>query len=215
MVIHCCLIMRIHLFFVLFSVLSLHVSSQPPKFYFIPVNMTWTTAQTYCRQHYTDLATINDQTDVSEIVKVVPKDMQSKYIWIGLYKTDAGAPWIWSDQSSFTFRWWASGQPNNYNGKQFCASTCTDGFWCDEDCSVEYTSICHKEIKTQIVRVEIKSSQNVNDPEVKKEILKKIEQKLNEKGFPENATLSWTNQSDGNVFQKKVQKNDTTDQTCH
>ncbi|XP_051566320.1 L-selectin-like [Myxocyprinus asiaticus] len=159
--------------FLILFVLSPCVCSLPHMFYYVPVPTSWLDAQTYCRQHYTDLATIDDKTDVYELVKTVPKDFKGKYIWIGLYRMSGTSPWIWSDQSKSIFGWWASGQPNNYNGYQFCASIYTDGFWADEDCVLKYTSICYIDRKTQILRVDVKSSQNMNDPEVKKEILKK------------------------------------------
>lgn len=124
--------------------------------------------------------------------------------------------------------------------------------------------VCPTERKRQLVRVEVKSSQNVNDPAVMKEILEKVshthiryhrethlelfliykrmnqqglhtiaiplekansniisksfllqmEQILKEKGLAQYAELSWRTQSNGNVFQKKDKKSDTTKQTC-
>ncbi|XP_077083593.1 fucolectin-like [Siphateles boraxobius] len=76
--------------------------------------------------------------------------------------------------------------------------------------------VCEMEVyesekKRQIVRLEVKSGQDLNDPEVKKEILAKIEQILKEKGVSGGAQLSWRTQSDGNVFQKKERKSC---QTC-
>ncbi|XP_051501996.1 L-selectin-like [Myxocyprinus asiaticus] len=195
--------------------------SLPQLFYYVPVNMNWGEAQKYCRQHYTDLATIDSQTDVDELVKTTgtlfpgPVVDFNNLIWIGLHRADATAPWIWSDQSNSMFRSWDSGQPNNMFGKQFCAATTPDGLWNDWDCGTKYTSVCYSVRKRTIVRVEVKSSQNVNDPGMMTEILKKMEQKLKEEGLVEYATLSWRNQSDGNVFQKKEQKNVTlVEQTC-
>ncbi|CAM4509631.1 unnamed protein product [Leuciscus chuanchicus] len=62
------------------------------------------------------------------------------------------------------------------------------------------------EKKRQIVRLEVKSGQDLNDPEVKKDILVKMEQILKEKGLAGEAKLSWRTQSDGNVFQTKDRK---------
>ncbi|KAL0189876.1 hypothetical protein M9458_016975, partial [Cirrhinus mrigala] len=71
-------------------------------FYFVPVNLSWPEAQAYCRQHYTDLATIDDQTDYEELLKTVNTDFRGEWIWTGLYRTSATAPWTWSDQSQST-----------------------------------------------------------------------------------------------------------------
>uniref|UniRef100_A0A673HG92 C-type lectin domain-containing protein n=1 Tax=Sinocyclocheilus rhinocerous TaxID=307959 RepID=A0A673HG92_9TELE len=101
-------------------------------FYFIPDNMNWTSAQTYCRQHHTDLAPVDDWTDYDELLKTLPKGF-TEHIWIGLYRNNAAAPWVWSDSSKSTFSSWDVGQPNNYGGKQFCASVSPAGKWHDLD----------------------------------------------------------------------------------
>uniref|UniRef100_A0A672NSQ7 C-type lectin domain-containing protein n=1 Tax=Sinocyclocheilus grahami TaxID=75366 RepID=A0A672NSQ7_SINGR len=103
-------------------------------FYFIPDKMTWTEAQTYCRKHHTDLATVNDQTDLDELLKTLPKGFKSN-IWIGLYRMNAKAPWVFSDGSSSLFRPWISGQPNNSGGYQHCVYTDPDGYWNDWQCT--------------------------------------------------------------------------------
>lgn len=122
------------------AALSSCVNSQ--VFYFIPDNMNWTEAQTYCREHYTDLATANDQMDYDELVKTVPKGF-TELIWIGLYRTSGTAPWVWSDQSKSVFRLWGNGQPNNYGGKQFCAGTSLTVQWQDLECPIKYASVCY------------------------------------------------------------------------
>ncbi|XP_051982077.1 C-type lectin mannose-binding isoform-like [Xyrauchen texanus] len=206
--------MRIHLFFVLFSVLSPRVGSH--LFYYVPLTMSWSSAQTYCRQHYTDLATIDDQTDLLELLKAVPNDFPNDdWIWIGLYRMGYTLPWIWSDQSNSTFQSWGSGQPNYFDDIKICVATSAAGFWNDWNCkdTVTFTFFCYSDRKTQTVRVQVKSSGNVNNPAVKNEILMKIEQKLKEKGLAENATLSWRTQSDGNIFQK-YRESDAAEQIC-
>ncbi len=114
-------------------------------FYFIPDNMNWTEAQTYCRKHNTDLATVNDQTDLDELLKTVPKGFKD-YIWIGLYRTNAKAPWVFSDGSNSLFRLWHPGQPNNYDGIQHCVYTASDGYWNDWSCTDKLAFICYGEL---------------------------------------------------------------------
>uniref|UniRef100_A0A672NNW4 C-type lectin domain-containing protein n=1 Tax=Sinocyclocheilus grahami TaxID=75366 RepID=A0A672NNW4_SINGR len=114
-------------------------------FYFIPDKMTWTEAQTYCRKHHTDLATVNDQTDLDELLKTLPKGFKSN-IWIGLYRMNAKAPWVFSDGSSSLFRPWISGQPNNSGGYQHCVYTDPDGYWNDWQCTDPFAFICYGEL---------------------------------------------------------------------
>ncbi|KAK9971268.1 hypothetical protein ABG768_024642 [Culter alburnus] len=161
--------------------------------------------------HFTDLATIDDHMDLSELLRSVHQDYKGR-VWIGLHRKDAKAPWIWSDQSKSTFMPWVPGQPNSYGSNQYCVVV-ADGALNDVDCQNKLPSVCHTEKRKQTVRLTVKSSQNINDPSVKAEILLKIEQILKEKGLTEDAKLLWKIQSDGNVFQKN-RKCDVTQQTC-
>uniref|UniRef100_A0A8C2A1T7 C-type lectin domain-containing protein n=1 Tax=Cyprinus carpio TaxID=7962 RepID=A0A8C2A1T7_CYPCA len=77
---------------------SLSASVNSYVFYLVSEKMNWTDALTYCRQHHTDLATINDQTDLTELLKSLPSGFKDDF-WIGLYRTGRYAPWVWSDGS--------------------------------------------------------------------------------------------------------------------
>ncbi|XP_048039505.1 macrophage mannose receptor 1-like isoform X1 [Megalobrama amblycephala] len=199
------LIMRNRLQLVLFSAL-LHVTlSWLHEFVYVPGPMNWTNAQKYCRQHYFDLATVNDQADHDELLKTVGMG----HVWLGLSRTTYPGPYVWSDQSSSTFTKWFPGKPDN----QLCAKV-YNGFWYDSNCKYTNAFACYIDRKRQIVKLEVKSSQNLNDPGVMDKILSKMERILKEKGVTEYAKLSWRTQSDGNVFQKKEQKSDASKQTC-
>ncbi|XP_016110447.1 low affinity immunoglobulin epsilon Fc receptor-like [Sinocyclocheilus grahami] len=74
---------------------------------------SWTEAQSYCREKYTDLVTINDiqeQNDIEQAIK-----SSSDRVWIGLKSTNS---WIWSlsDPDFYThetqYRNWGPSQPN-------------------------------------------------------------------------------------------------------
>uniref|UniRef100_A0A8C1NK81 C-type lectin domain-containing protein n=1 Tax=Cyprinus carpio TaxID=7962 RepID=A0A8C1NK81_CYPCA len=105
-------------------------------FYFVSEKMNWTEAQTYCRQHYTDLVTVNDQTYIDELLQSLPSGFSSM-MWIGLYRTDEYFPWVWvwSDGSKALFTPWDYSQPNNVGGQQYCVCMSTKGFWSDWWCT--------------------------------------------------------------------------------
>ncbi|XP_038587250.1 macrophage mannose receptor 1-like [Micropterus salmoides] len=96
-------------------------SAQTRQYYFESTPLNWTEAQSFCRQVYTDLATIENTTDVSAVLRTTPS--YTGKAWIGLY----GDSWRWSlNDSSFygegetEFRNWAPGHTRNPNGQQLC-----------------------------------------------------------------------------------------------
>ncbi len=106
--------------------------SRNEKFKYIQKSMTWREAQLYCRTQYTDLATIADDTENTALTNIISKS-NGHDAWIGLSKN----LWLWSDQtnvlrSSVT---WESGQPDNVNGNEECASAGTEGQMADVTCS--------------------------------------------------------------------------------
>ncbi|KAG7331903.1 hypothetical protein KOW79_005872 [Hemibagrus wyckioides] len=70
---------------------------------------------------------------------------------------------------------------------------------------------CYSEItgKLQIIRVKVRSSQDVKDPAVKEAILEQIKKKLKDHGMAKNITVKWREQPDGNVFHKEKENNST------
>ncbi|KAK3554979.1 hypothetical protein QTP86_002411 [Hemibagrus guttatus] len=116
------------------------------QYHFINVNKTWTEAQRYCRENYTDLATIENIEEVYTLIYSV-NGSYSGLAWIGLYG-DLGS-WRWSlDDDAFykegerDFRGWYQ-EPNNYNGKELCVSMRSTGEWFDQQCTQLLGFICY------------------------------------------------------------------------
>ena len=99
--------------------------------------MTWTEAQSYCRKHHTDLASVRTAAENQKVDNVIPAGAA----WIGLFRDS----WKWSDGSNSSFRYWAPGQPDNAGGKDACvaADLGNDGKWYDDPCDLERPSICY------------------------------------------------------------------------
>ncbi|XP_078025846.1 C-type mannose receptor 2-like isoform X2 [Epinephelus lanceolatus] len=120
------------------------------QYHFVYDLKTWTEAQSYCRENYTDLATVDNMEDVTTLNNMIDT---SKLVnpngwngtWIGLDKGEALSSWKWSDGSNSSFRAWIQGQPNNYGENQRCV--CADfgysGQWRDLHCDIRIAFICY------------------------------------------------------------------------
>ncbi|XP_066513083.1 snaclec A8-like [Hoplias malabaricus] len=64
------------------------------RYVFVNEAKTWTEAQSYCRQNYTDLATINNMEEMKNLNTTL-KDKTTSSVWIGLNRGNTGR-WLWS-----------------------------------------------------------------------------------------------------------------------
>uniref|UniRef100_A0A3Q4GPC1 C-type lectin domain-containing protein n=1 Tax=Neolamprologus brichardi TaxID=32507 RepID=A0A3Q4GPC1_NEOBR len=92
-------------------------------FIFVGVSKSWRDAQSYCRDHYTDLASVRNQSESQQL-----KAIATSTAWIGLYRNS----WKWSDGSTLSFTSWFSTSPSTL----VTAS-------CDQACGVTYPFICY------------------------------------------------------------------------
>ncbi|KAI7792228.1 putative L-selectin-like, partial [Triplophysa rosa] len=170
------------------------------------IDRSWHEAQSYCRQHYTDLATIRTQAENDQLLQV------SGRAWIGLFRDS----WKWSDGtdvSMSSINWMST--TRGVTGKtRPCGAADTAGRITDEDCSTTLPFICKWYSKKQIVKLEVKSAQNLNDPAVRDTILQWLKQKLKDHGIEKDTTLTWRLQPDGNVFTPKHYCEEMNPQPC-
>lgn len=106
------------------------------QYHFVNPVMSWGEAQRYCRENHTDLTTVNDMTDLKNIMNTV----NNQTVWIGLHKMN-NITWRWSlgDPAFYIghesqYRHWSSGQPDN-NKNDDCIFMDKDGTWHDAGCS--------------------------------------------------------------------------------
>ncbi|XP_060746351.1 C-type mannose receptor 2-like [Tachysurus vachellii] len=101
--------------------------------------MNWTKAQRYCREHYTDLAIVRNETENQEIRSMFNNTDYSIF-WIGLYRTRS-----WSDKSNSSFSNWKPGRPDNYSQNESCTAVSFNdsGKWTDENCSQAFPFLCY------------------------------------------------------------------------
>ncbi|XP_017542521.1 macrophage mannose receptor 1-like isoform X2 [Pygocentrus nattereri] len=131
----------ISVFFLLSAVCDVSTYA-PHRYHFVDERKTWTEAQSYCRQNFTDLATINNMDELKKLNEAV-KD-KSVMVWIGLKK----ATWQWSLQDGTVYREgqsynsWNTGEPSSKPGEEMCGQLSGDGSWNDDDCNHLFPFVC-------------------------------------------------------------------------
>ncbi|XP_078146148.1 lithostathine-like [Centroberyx gerrardi] len=106
----------------------------------------WTEAQSYCREKYTDLATIDNEEDMAKLNVITSRNYDSQ-VWIGLY--DDINSWKWSLESKgyygegqAEFRIWDSAIFHNVYYAT-CGLMNQAGKWGDGSCDAILRFICY------------------------------------------------------------------------
>ncbi|XP_053346714.1 macrophage mannose receptor 1-like [Clarias gariepinus] len=166
------------------------------SFILVSVKMSWYDAQSYCRLHYTDLASIKNTAENSLI-----GGLSMDFIWFGLGRD----PWKWSDQTlDVSMITWLPADNNDYLQNKSC------GYFLNNKanvarCSDKIPFYCYEFTKQQqIIRVKVNSSQDVNDPTIMATFMEKIQQKQGGHGTG-NITVKLREQPDRVVFHKDKQ----------
>ncbi|XP_065147393.1 C-type mannose receptor 2-like [Paramisgurnus dabryanus] len=104
------------------------------RYHYIDMTMKWTDAQRYCREHYTDLATVDNMNDMKQLMSQLNNNQN---VWIGLYNKLK----------------WSMGDPVNYtnwgtNSDKYGDGNCVfmrNGTWSYQKCDQKSTFICYNE----------------------------------------------------------------------
>ncbi|MGH0163665.1 UNVERIFIED_CONTAM: hypothetical protein FKN15_047664 [Acipenser sinensis] len=85
--------------------ISLVQVSVSVELHLVKINNTWSEAQSYCREHYTDLVSIRSTQEVEKINTTV-QDVQTERVWIGLFRNNTSQQWQWSNGDYFMYLNW-------------------------------------------------------------------------------------------------------------
>ncbi|XP_048826077.1 macrophage mannose receptor 1-like [Brienomyrus brachyistius] len=112
-----------------------HCSCLSHQYHFVNINLTWTDAQAYCRQNYTDLATIDNMEEMKRLTGSVGSDYTGE-AWIGL-KNGTSWRWQWSSGEGDTgYTNWDTYAQYMQNNGQHCVGMLDDGCWNNINCSL-------------------------------------------------------------------------------
>ncbi|XP_078140656.1 C-type mannose receptor 2-like [Centroberyx gerrardi] len=179
------------------------------RFILVNESKTWTEAQSYCRERYTDLASVRNQAENDEI----KMKNQGSNAWIGLFRD----LWKWSDGSATSFTNWntENSEPNGYIAESCVASRY--GKWEDWPCSQRFYFACYNDVPVtkQVVRVKLtKTDSSVDLEDLKEAILQQMNQRLKDRGLSGDVKLRWVKQPDGKIFHKE-EKEEEEEESCN
>lgn len=109
------------------------------EFHFVNSNKNYTSAQSFCREKFTDLATVGNSSDERSLVAALPDD--TVRAWIGLQVAGA-ATWYWTTpEQQLSFLNWEEGEPKD-TSPESCGAMNSDGRWVERGCTTERGFVC-------------------------------------------------------------------------
>ncbi|XP_030286340.1 uncharacterized protein LOC115589536 [Sparus aurata] len=146
----------------------------------VEIQMKWTDAQHYCREHHTDLLSVRNPTENQEVQSMVPAGTLA---WIGLL----GDSWRWSDGGHSLYRYQWQGLVDNLGGGPNCVYI-YNRKWSVRSCDTKSMFLCYYLRKKSMVRISAKY--NMSDPVIQQQILSRLEAEMKNKGITD-FKISW------------------------
>ncbi|KAK1880363.1 E-selectin [Dissostichus eleginoides] len=135
---------RTLLFVLTLSGLSFVSSNIIKEYHYVSDSKTWADAQSYCRENFDDLATINNEDENVKLMSV--SQSTGRYVWIGLYDNFEAWKWALGDTDfNNGFSYWETDEPNNKHTTEGCTVMTTAGRWQDYRCWMTVLSVCYNE----------------------------------------------------------------------
>ena len=123
-----------------------HASPITKLYHFVDQKMTWTDAQRHCREHFDDLATVDNLEELKQLQESrIGSDYDTGRIWIGLY--DDVTRWQWSHGNQIYrvgqhYGNWVANQPSNGGAIQNCVLIRSTHLLNDVPCNWEVYAVC-------------------------------------------------------------------------
>lgn len=115
--------------------------------------MNWSQARQWCKTNFTDMVAIQIQEENDYLVSLLPNRPRGPHYWIGITKTHKNETWTWIGNNSTWIgnQSWATNEPNNDHGTEFCVEIYVNwgpnrGRWNDEKCAKLNYPVCYQGI---------------------------------------------------------------------
>ncbi|KAK2903275.1 hypothetical protein Q8A67_007988 [Cirrhinus molitorella] len=112
------------------------------QYHFINIRKNWTEAQRFCREMYTDLATVNNEDEMKILLKNITD--VSYDVYIGLYRSEV-FKWHWTLSDSFYNEEIFKNKKNkctDINNNGGCAAMDNDWKWFNDSCDLQRQFVC-------------------------------------------------------------------------
>ncbi|XP_078234377.1 C-type lectin BpLec [Pogona vitticeps] len=114
--------------------------------------LSWQEAEIECQSygrgaHLASVLTKAETLLVAEHIATYQK--QPSNVWIGLHDVRQTRKWRWADESTYNYKAWMIGQPDNYGQNEHCVELVFyTGFtqWNDAECKKRNAYICKHEL---------------------------------------------------------------------
>lgn len=111
------------------------------EFFYIDIAKTWLEAQSYCREKYTDLATVDNMTEMKTLIQAVDFFYLGD-VWIGLTKGKE-TRWGWSIGEDTVQQYSRLNTTSNTFINGSCGAINQDGYWLSLSCFSLQSFICY------------------------------------------------------------------------
>ncbi|XP_050980571.1 uncharacterized protein LOC127174259 [Labeo rohita] len=177
----------------------------PKQYYYVYDLMSWSQAQSYCKEKYTDLVFVYSEEDIDKLKASRPL-LSFGYAWIGGYDMKSDN----SDSQNIT---------ESDNTTTLSTSTSTSCLALDvltwkrvkRDCKMIFSFYCSRsEGKRVVLRLQVKPDGQVDikDPVIRANMLAKINKEFNKLGFGNAVKVQWLTRRERPV--KKSENNTCT-----
>ncbi|XP_031150884.1 galactose-specific lectin nattectin-like isoform X6 [Sander lucioperca] len=109
---------------------------------------SWVDAENFCKSDGGNLASVHSEEEHvflrTFINQVTGENITS---WIGGSDSVQEGEWMWSDGSTFDYKHWDKGQPDNKGGVENCLQmNYEERDWNDAPCNIIYPFLCSKKL---------------------------------------------------------------------